>query len=141
MIQVIGEAFHTIYRCWCRINLNGFSIITRWRHWYIIIYILCDIFVTSLLLLEDSHTLHCWNYDSSESLIEDPLTQCRGPKLVSQESGLWFYIENLKISTFYQITLVLSWSKQRLKHIYKSILDKMNSSYFKNCQYWLFSAS
>ena len=51
---------------------------------------------------------------------------------------------NLKISTFYQITLVLSWSRQRMKHIYKSILDVLqkivNIDYFQLPKLYLHSA-
>ena len=41
------------------------------------------------------------------------------------------FIQTIQISTFYQNNLILSWSRQRMKHINKTILDEMKSSYFK----------
>ena len=66
------------------------------------------------------------NYKNSSQLLEFLENY-----LIYYTRWLWFYKENSKISTFYKITLVLSWSRQRMKHIYKSILDEMKSSYFK----------
>ena len=37
------------------------------------------------------------------------------------------------MSTFYKMTLILSWSRQRMKHIYKTMLDEMKSLYFTKC--------